>query len=120
MIQFTTSKGEFIAIKVVEWITDHKLFYIYKNRLVYEHDDFATVLPEGDFEIIGLSSDILKDEELAKKVVGVYKFEMIANEYFHYRNYLSVSGWYESPCRSIESLFYLNNITGNQLIIKKK
>ena len=53
------------------------------------------------YEIIGLSSDILKDEELAKKVVE--------NKYPDIFKWLHV----------IRAVFDAHKIEGNQLIIKK-
>jgi hypothetical protein len=75
MIEFTTSKGEFIAVP-----TDGQIHAI-----------------EFEYEAIGFSSDILKDEELAKKVAE--------------------PGF---SCLACKIIFNDNNITGNQLIIEKK
>ena len=109
MTPFTTSKGEFIAVTVPEGSYGFSLEHFSKyTQLDYSIDletteDSAHVskyLPISLYEIIGLSSDILKDEELAKKVVSVSDPEV-----------------YCDTCRII---FDKYNITGNQLIIKKK
>jgi len=91
MKEFTTSKGDFIAVPVN----------------INEYGGYAPQdWPDCETEIIGLSSDILKDEELAKKVVD---------------NPVSISVEdYKYPEEEFQSLLDLHNITGNQLIIKKK
>jgi len=91
MTEFTTSKGEFIAVPVPDKA------HTFTNDLVSHQIDFIldTIFLEGtigfsacvilsdycgqSFEIIGLSSDILKDEELASikcvnVVIGHWKY----------------------------------------------
>jgi hypothetical protein len=103
MTPFTTSKGEFIAIDGEE---SEKAFgpVISVQRwggdsIIYTHKDGTQTISEHDhdFEIIGLSSAILKEEELAKKVAE--------------------PGF---SCLACVWIFKAHNITGNQLIIKKK
>lgn len=68
----------------------------YKKAL----NDISEIIKENPecFEIIGLSYDISNNEELAKKVVD----------------------YYFNPLIVIGTLFSIHNITGNNLIIKKK
>jgi len=120
MTPFTTSKGEFIAVPVPSMAFGFDLqHYGDSTDLIFMidlediddeiKDDEVGItkhLPFGNYEIIGLSSDILKDEELAKKVVD---------------NPVSISVEdYKYPEEEFQSLLDLHNITGNQLIIKKK
>lgn len=81
MKHFTTELGEFIAVPLPQnAIID--LYWV--NR---------------DSEIIGRTSDILKDEELAKKVV---------------------IDWFEDHTESFQSLLKANDLTGTTYLIIKK
>ena len=100
MTQFTTSKGEFIAV-IQKGSTDIS---------------WLQQLPKGDYEFIGLSSDILKDEELAKKIVQVHEIASCNL----YEDYECRGQKIRTPEGSVMTLFKVHNITGNQLIIKKK
>jgi len=98
MTPFTTSKGEFIAVPVT----------------INEYGGYALQdWPDCETEIIGLSSDILKDEELAKKVVqGMPHFCDFGMTRPSYRSNRFIE--------LFQSLLDLHKIEGNQLIIKKK
>jgi len=107
MKPFTTSKGEFIAVPVHNKIHNIQIHGHGRNNNILFYDEGGYAHNEWfDFEIefIGLSSDILKDEALAKKVVAYNK---------------SLSKCFENPCESFKSVLLYHNVTGNQLIIKK-
>jgi len=106
MTQFTTSKGDFIAIPVPEGVKDFVLNQAnkysgleYTLHGIYQVYTWLRDYPGVDFELIGLSSDILKDEELAEKVCTVYHGDIL---------------------KVFKGCLDTHNITGNQLIIKKK
>jgi len=94
MIEFTTSKGSFIAVPdVIHYST-------FRDKIAYLTETCAYSLTlNHDFEIIGLSSDILKDEVLASKVC---ECGLLTLEYHEF-----------------QSICEMHNITGNNLIIKK-
>lgn len=138
MTHFTTSKGGFIAVPVPisGWAPGNYMNTCRICKTVFRDTDklsfqcvncaieeckFNDVLPDIEFEIIGLSSDILKDEELASNIVDTY--HEATNE-FGYKDYqfgrnMFSSNSLKSAVESFESLLRYNNITGNQLIIKR-
>lgn len=129
MTPFTTSKGDFIAVPVPEKAYDftndmvsHQIDYnedhkMNNNKTLTISSSIILRYNWGEqFEIIGLSSDILKDEELARKIISLETIGHVDA----FKNYLSMAGWFHQATRSVETLFTLNSITDNQLIIKKK
>ena len=92
IVHFDTSKGSYLSISVPENYNPLKLHLLVK-------DIPESVLPFGS-EIIGLTSSILKSEELAKQVVG---------------------DDYTSPaCVVAKQVFLYRDIFTEALIIKKK
>jgi len=129
MIEFTTSKGSFIAVPVPVGSSEFGLeLYGNAKYLVHSKDSIGISLPLSDYEIIGLSSDILKDEELAKKVVETKPYGsdpgFCTIDYSRKENNGFRPGFCSSDGnqfrRSFKTLIESLNITGNQLIIKKK
>jgi hypothetical protein len=88
MIEFTTSKGSFIAVSVPDNLQSYGLGVAILNKK--GHGNYLTYcttempwhevrisLPFGeinDFEMIGLTSSILKSDEQAARVVGKREF----------------------------------------------
>lgn len=158
MIQFTTSKGEFIAVPVPETDAIKKIYpwfnaeiykvnvgdinttsngwtYInfYMTYKLQSHNNeglkhiwnFDLSVVGESFEIIGLSSDILKDEELAKKVAEEKKEKCncdchTSHSMMHFMPCCHNGYVFTSAPFVLIAIFRLHNITGNQLIIKKK
>lgn len=71
-------------------------------------------------EIIGLSSEILKNEVLARKVVDNYHPIYDERGYRDYYRWEEQFGCYTRPTDSFQSLLDKYNIVGEHLIIKRK
>lgn len=128
--EFTTSKGTFIAVEVPEGS------YKFTNILASNQIDFftpvksdfageivagdAVILPKGEYQIIGLSSEILKSEELSKSIVDIHEGLSYWDgpEDIFYVKYTDPLSAHCDPTDSFQSLLDHHKI-GNALILKK-
>lgn len=119
MREFKTGKGEFIIVEhpkgaynFTNMLALHQIDYeIEKGGITW---DSAIILKEywgQEFEIIGLVSEILKDEELSKKVVDQLENGM----FFDYTQDFEYHSW----VNSFQSLVTKHQLKESDLIIKK-
>ncbi len=103
-ITFKTGKGEFIATPISR-----------KTK----------VFPTG-YDIIGLKTNILKREELAKHVVDINEalsywesLDDVFYENYLYLKYVDSPAGHSDPCDAFQSLCTLNKIDFECFILKK-
>lgn len=115
MNQITTSKGTYLVEPTSPELVK---CYIAGAKLYMEYPNGILVKNIGGGKLIGLVSDILKSEELAKEVVEeVPYYELPMHK--DYVDALQVDNAYLSPINSFKSFVTAYSLQPNYLIIKQ-